>query len=534
MTSAAGRATGGASGRRARGGVGRVEVRRVGRELGRAGVDHRVARPKPQREPRRPQVGRGRAGQPGQLAVAEAGALDASRAASAASGSAASASRGAHRAHVRLERDVPAHLREEPGRDAGRLADDRLGDAAPQQAEEAPEPAVGRLEEPPEDDRGGRPLGMASGFAGLAGLVDPADRLVRIGIARVDRREIVEGRRPGRVLGQRPDARLLEPAQRLVQRRPEGPVDRHHLARRLHLAAERPVGAGELVEREARQLDHDVVERRLERGHGRAGHDVRDLGEAAPDGDLRRDPGDRVAGRLRGERRRARDARVDLDHRVLGRVGRERELDVAAALDPERADDRQRGAAQPLVDRVGQRLDRRDDDRVAGVDPERVDVLHRAHGDAGVVRVAHDLVLDLLPADEAALDHHLVDGARAQTGADAFAVGRLGLDDAAARPAERERGPDDRRQADLGEPVSDVPPRRARSRSSWARTAGRSGRAGRGTPRGPRPSGSPRGACRGSGSGSARRRRPRRGRSRGSARSGRRGRRAGPRAAPSR
>ena len=88
---------------------------------------------------------------------------------------------------------------------------------------------------------------------------------------------------------------------------------------------------------------------------------------------------------------------------------------------------------------VGQRLDRRDDDRVAGVDAERVDVLHRAHGDARVVRVAHDLVLDLLPADEAALDHDLADRAGAKAGADPLAVLRLGLDDPAAGPAERER-----------------------------------------------------------------------------------------------
>ena len=64
----------------------------------------------------------------------------------------------------------------------------------------------------------------------------------------------------------------------------------------------------------------------------------------------------------------------------------------------------------------GQRLDRRDDDRVAGVDAERVDVLHRAHRDARVLGVAHHLVLDLLPADEALLDHHLADRAGAQAG----------------------------------------------------------------------------------------------------------------------
>ena len=292
---------------------------------------------------------------------------------------------------------------------------------------------------------------MAGRFARLARLVDPADRLVGFGVAGEHAGQVVERRAPGRVLGQRPHARLLEPAQRLVERRAERPVDGHHLAGRLHLAAERPVGARELVEREARQLHDHVVERGLEGGHGRARDDVRDVRQPPPDGDLRGDPGDRIAGRLRRERGAAADARVDLDDGVLGRVRRQRELDVAAALDAERPDDRERGAAEPLVDRVGQRLDRRDDDRVAGVDAERVDVLHRAHGDARVVGVAHDLVLDLLPADEALLDHDLADRARPQAGPDPLAIGRLGLDDAAAGATEREGGPDDGRQADRRE-----------------------------------------------------------------------------------
>jgi len=62
--------------------------------------------------------------------------------------------------------------------------------------------------------------------------------------------------------------------------------------------------------------------------------------------------------------------------------------------------------------------------------------------------VAHDLVLDLLPAHEAALDHNLLDGARAQARLDALPVRVLGLDDAAARAAQGERRPDDGGQPD--------------------------------------------------------------------------------------
>ena len=85
------------------------------------------------------------------------------------------------------------------------------------------------------------------------------------------------------------------------------------------------------------------------------------------------------------------------------------------------------------------------------MDAERIDVLHRADGDARVVGVAHHLVLDLLPADEALLDHDLADRAGPQPGPDPLAVGGLGLDDAAAGAAERERRADDGRQADRRE-----------------------------------------------------------------------------------
>ena len=342
------------------------------------------------------------------------------------------------------------------------------------------------LEELPKHDRRRRALREARGLAGVAALVDPADRLVLVGVAAVDRAEVVEHRLPGRVLGQRTGACLLEAAQRLVERGPERPVDRHHLAGRLHLAAERPVGRGELVEREARQLDDDVVEGRLEGGDGRAGDDVRDLGESPADGDLGGDAGDRVAGRLAGERGRARDPRVDLDDRVLGRVGREGELDVAAALDAERPDDREGRAAQPLVERRRCRV-------WTGATTIESPVWTPSGSTFSIEQTAMHVSsasrmtsysISCQPTRQRSTMTWPIGLAR-RPARTRSSYARLGLDDPAAGAAERERRAHDRRQADLLEgPRGRCPAlfgRRALRRSRTAHTAGRFGRGGRGS-----------------------------------------------------
>ena len=56
----------------------------------------------------------------------------------------------------------------------------------------------------------------------------------------------------------------LARAHRLGERLLEGAADRHGLPHRLHVGRQLGVGAGELLEREARPLDDDVVDRRLE------------------------------------------------------------------------------------------------------------------------------------------------------------------------------------------------------------------------------------------------------------------------------
>ena len=220
---------------------------------------------------------------------------------------------------------------------------------------------------------------------------------------------------------------------------------------------ERGVDAGELLEREARPLDDDVVERGLEARRRAARDVVGDLVEPVADRQPRGDLRDREPGRLRRQRGRARDARVHLDDDDLLRHRVDRELHVGAArLDPDRADDGDRLVAQLLVEPVGERLLRRDRHGVARVHAHRVDVLDRADDHDVVRAVAHDLELELAPAEHGLVDQHLADRARGDAARDDLGVLLARAGDAAAAAAEREGGPDDRRQADVVEVADGV------------------------------------------------------------------------------
>ena len=234
----------------------------------------------------------------------------------------------------------------------------------------------------------------------------------------------------------------------------EGAADAHRLADRLHLRPERRIRPGELLEREARELDDDVVEGRLEAGRRRPGQVVRDLVERVADRELRGHLGDRVPGRLRRERRRARHARVHLDHAQLARLPVVSELDVRApALDADGADDRGRRVAQLLIRAVRERHLGRDRDRVARVHAHRIEVLDRADDDDVVVRVAHHLELELVPAAHGLLHQHLPDRALAKADLHLAVRSVWRRCEASTVAAERERGPDDRRRRDAAEVV---------------------------------------------------------------------------------
>ena len=99
---------------------------------------------------------------------------------------------------------------------------------------------------------------------------------------------------------------------------------------------------------------------------------------------------------------------------------------------------------------VGQRLRRRHGDAVAGVHAHGVDVLDGADDDDVVGGVAHDLELELVPADDRLLEQDLRDRAEPEAVLGDLAEALSLVGDAAAGAAERERRPDDERQPDLG------------------------------------------------------------------------------------
>ena len=233
---------------------------------------------------------------------------------------------------------------------------------------------------------------------------------------------------------------------RLEQAFLERSAHAHDLAGRLHLRGEPVGGAGELIERETRHFGDDIVQRRLKAG-GRVGK--QNLVQVHSHRNLRRHPRNGEAACLACQCRGARHAGVDLDDIILEGIGIQRELHVAAALDAETADDLQRAVAEHLIFAVGQRLAGADHHRVAGMHADRIEIFHIADHNRGVVRIAHDLVFDLLVALDALFHQHLVHRGKLQRVCHQCAEFRIACRKSAAGAAQGERRAQNHRVADL-------------------------------------------------------------------------------------
>ena len=242
---------------------------------------------------------------------------------------------------------------------------------------------------------------------------------------------------------------LLERANRLHERTLKVRADGHDLTGRLHLRAERVLCRDEFIEGQARHLDHAVVEHGLKRRVGLLGHRVLNLIQGVAERNLRRNLCDRITGRLRSERRGTADARVHLNDTVLKAVRIQRVLHVAAAGDSELGDNVERGAAEHLVLLVAEGLGGRNHDRVARMHADRIQVLHVADRDHIARAVAHDLVLNLLPARNAALHEYLSHAGEAKAVLQNLDEGAAVFRNAAAAAAERVRRAQHDRIADF-------------------------------------------------------------------------------------
>ncbi len=121
---------------------------------------------------------------------------------------------------------------------------------------------------------------------------------------------------------------------------------------------------------------------------------------------------------------------------------------------PDGADDARGRVAELLIGLVGERHLRRDRHGVARVDAHRVEVLDRADDDDVVLHVAHDLELELVPADERLLDEHLAHRALGERALEPLLELGRGARDPAAVAAQRERRPEDQRERErLGQLV---------------------------------------------------------------------------------
>ena len=213
-----------------------------------------------------------------------------------------------------------------------------------------------------------------------------------------------------------------------------GLADGHDLAHGAHLRAQLVLGLLELFKRPARELDDHIVavgDVVLECAVLAAG----DVVQRKAGGQHRGNQRDGEAGGLGGQGRGARGARVDLDDDDAAGDGVARELHVGAADDLDGLHDGVGLALQLGLHLLGDGEHGRGAEGVARVHAQRVDVLDEADGDHVAVLVAHDLQLQLLPAQHALLDQHLADeGGLQAAGADGGQLQRV-VDDAAARAA---------------------------------------------------------------------------------------------------
>ena len=197
-------------------------------------------------------------------------------------------------------------------------------------------------------------------------------------------------------------------AHSLLQSFGKSPTQRHHLADGFHLRAKRRIGPGEFLEIPARNLDRHIIKRRLKAGRRLGGDVIRNLIQRQANSQQRGDLGNRKTGRLAGQGRRTRNARVHLDDINVALVRMNGELDIGAAGgDAHAVENQPRHIPQPLNLLVSQGLRGGNSDAVARMHAHWIQILNRADDDEIAFGIAHQLKLIFLPAQQTLIDQNL-------------------------------------------------------------------------------------------------------------------------------
>ena len=149
---------------------------------------------------------------------------------------------------------------------------------------------------------------------------------------------------------------LADHTQALLQRLLESTADGHHLADRFHARAQLASHAVEFAQVPTRDLTNHIVQGRLEEGAGRLRHRVLQVEQAIAQAQLGGHESQRIAGRLRCQRRRTAQARVHLDHPIILRLRIVRILHITFAHDADVADDADGQLTQLVIVRIAQGL----------------------------------------------------------------------------------------------------------------------------------------------------------------------------------
>ena len=182
-------------------------------------------------------------------------------------------------------------------------------------------------------------------------------------------------------------------------------TDTHNLAGSLHLCAQQVGCSRKLIKGESGQLCDHIIQLRLKSCICVGDLDIlqchayRNLCSHTSNG---------IAGCLGCQRRRAGNARVDLDQVVLTAVRIQCKLHITAAFDLQLANDLNSRIIEHFLVMVAQGHNRCHNNRVTGMHTNRIHIFHATDGNSVVVSVAHNFKFDFLIALNALLDQDLM------------------------------------------------------------------------------------------------------------------------------